>query len=171
MRRRPSLLSGSRPPIAQGVSAVPEDVAEVTRVLQESGFADAQPAEHYLATFKPDADAALELVCRDPGRFTGVFVADADPAAVSAIAAERRLRLKGPVVVSQATLDTTPNETGRPGFVFRPFSASRFNKEAAAVERRDLAKALEEKEREIELSRGKLGARPRARHFRSAAVL
>lgn len=146
---------------AQGVSAVPEDVAEVTRALREAGFPDAQPAEHYLATFQPDADKALALVCHDPARFTGVFVAAPDPAAFNAIATGRRLRLRGPVVVSQATLEVSPSpllasNIPTPEFVFRPFSASRFSREAAARERRELANALTEKESEIEISRRKL---------------
>lgn len=142
---------------AQGVSAVPEDVAEVTRVLRECGFSDAQAAEHYLAAFKPDAAAALELVCRSPACFTGVFVSNADPAALAAIAAERRLRLRGPVVVSKATLDGRPDSTSEiSGFVFRPFSAARFNKDAAAIERHELARALEAKEDELGTSRAQL---------------
>jgi hypothetical protein len=53
--------------------------------------------------------------------------------------------LKGPVVVSQSTLEASPSaEVSGLGCVFRPFSAARFNKEAAAIERAELAKALEE---------------------------
>lgn len=137
---------------ASGVSSVPEDVAEVARALRDAGFPDAQPAEHYLAAFMPDADAAMALVRRDPARFTGVFVGKADRAKLSTLAADNRLKLRGPVLVSQAALDATP-DPDRPGIVFGPLSAARFNKAAAAAEKAALAAALSAKESELSASR------------------
>lgn len=142
---------------AEGVSSVPQDVAEVARVLKETGFPEAQPAEHYLAAFKGNAEEAMALVCRDPAAFTGVFVAKADGAKLSAIAIESRLKLKGPVLVSQATLEPSEvSSQSASSVVFRPFSAARFNKEAAAAEKAEIVSALAEKETQVAASRGRL---------------
>ena len=130
----------------EGVSSVPEDVALVASALREAGFADAQPAEHYLAQFKPDAQGALTLLRQDPARFSGVFVSRFDSERFAVLAAENRLKVKGPVLVSQATLDPSAHAVARGGIVFGPFSAARVNKKAAAEEKARLAEALVQKD-------------------------
>jgi hypothetical protein len=40
----------------------------------------------------------------DPARFGGVFVARLDSSRLTPLATDRRLKLKGPVIVSEATL-------------------------------------------------------------------
>lgn len=134
---------------AEGVSSVPADVAVVARALKEAGIGDAQPAEHYLAQFKPDADEALTLLRNDPARFGGVFVARLDRKRLSTIAQSSRLKLKGPVVVSEATLQATETPLTETGIVFGPFSAARVNRQAAAEEKTRLADALSAKEAEL----------------------
>ncbi|KPF96970.1 hypothetical protein IP86_14625 [Rhodopseudomonas sp. AAP120] len=134
---------------AEGVSSVPADVALVARALKEAGISDAQPAEHYLAQFKPDADEALALLRDDPACFGGVFVARLDRKRLSTLASDSRLKLKGPVVVSEATLQTTATSATETGIVFGPFSAARVNKQAAAEEKSRLADALSAKEAEL----------------------
>jgi DNA repair exonuclease SbcCD ATPase subunit len=141
---------------AEGVSSVPDDVSRVVQALTESGFRGAQPAEHYLATFKPDSEAAMALVRQDPARFTGVFVADADPKKLGDMAAENRLKLKGPVVVSSATLDLDASAVVAPGTIFGPFSSARFNKLAAAEEKTRLTAALVQKTTEVNDTRAQL---------------
>jgi hypothetical protein len=135
---------------AEGVSSVPGDVAVVARALKDAGIGDAQPAEHYLAQFKPDAEEALELLRKEPARFGGVFVARLDRKRVFALATENRLKLKGPVVVSEATLQSTATPATETGIVFGPFSAARVNKQAAAEEKARLADALAHKETQLE---------------------
>jgi chromosome segregation ATPase len=134
---------------AEGVSSVPADVAVVARALRDAGMADAQPAEHYLAQFKPDADEALNLLRNDPARFGGVFVARLDRRQLTALAADGRLKLKGPVVVSEATLQPSAIPATDAGVVFGPFSAARVNKQAAAEEKARLATMLDRKEQEL----------------------
>lgn len=131
---------------AEGIACVSEDVALVVAALKVAGFADAQPAEHYLAQFKPDAHDARALLRQDPARFSGVFVARADARRLEALAAENRLKLKGPVLVSQATLEAAVPRGAPPGVVFGPFSAARANKQAAADEKIRLADALTQKD-------------------------
>lgn len=134
---------------AEGVSSVPPDVALVAHALREAGIRDAQPAEHYLAQFKPDADGALALLRNDPARFGGVFVARLDRDRLSAIVSDSRLKLKGPVLVSEATLQVTTTPVTETGIVFGPFSAARVNKQVAAEEKARLADALSAKEAEL----------------------
>ncbi|HEX5281031.1 MAG TPA: hypothetical protein VFW28_13210 [Micropepsaceae bacterium] len=134
---------------AEGISSAPADVAVVARALQEAGIRDAQAAEHYLAQFKPDAEQALQLLRNDPARFGGVFVARFDRKRLSALASDSRLKLKGPVVVSQAALECTTAPATETGVVFGPFSAARVNKQAAAEEKARLVEALALKETEL----------------------
>ena len=134
---------------AEGVSSVPEDVSLVANALKEAGFPDAQPAEHYLAAFKPDAVDALALLRQDPARFSGVFVARMDRTRLVDLATENRLKLKGPVTVSQSSLEPSPEATSATGVVFGPFSAARLNKTAAAEEKTRLATALAGKDAEL----------------------
>jgi hypothetical protein len=134
---------------AEGVSSVPADVAVVAHALKEAGMGDAQPAEHYLAQFKPDAEEALALLRNDPTRFGGVFVARLDRKRLSTLASDSRLKLKSPVVVSEATLQSTAAPAAETGVVFGPFSAARVNKQAAAEERARLADALTYKETQL----------------------
>jgi chromosome segregation ATPase len=134
---------------AEGVSSVPGDVALVARALKDAGISNAQPAEHYLAQFKPDAEQALELLRNDPARFGGVFVARLDRRHLSTLASESRLKLKGPVVVSEATLQSTATPATETGVVFGPFSAARVNKQAAAEEKARLGDALAQKETQL----------------------
>lgn len=134
---------------AEGVSSVPTDVALVAHALKEAGIGNAQPAEHYLAQFKPDADEAVELLRNDPARFGGVFVARLDRKRLSDLANDTRLKLKGPVVVSEATLQATTAPVTETGIVFGPFSAARVNKQAALEEKAQLAGALAQKETEL----------------------
>ncbi|QQO35342.1 hypothetical protein JJC00_06565 [Bradyrhizobium diazoefficiens] len=135
---------------AEGVSSVPADVALVARTLKEAGLGDAQPAEHYLAQFKPDAEQAIELLRNDPARFGGVFVARLDRKRLADLVNDSRLKLKGPVVVSEATLQSTATPLTELGIVFGPFSAARVNKQAALEEKARLADALGQKERQLE---------------------
>jgi chromosome segregation ATPase len=141
---------------AEGVSSVPDDVTVVTRALKGAGVSDAQPAEHYLAQFKPDAEEALELLRKEPARFGGVFVARLDRKRLSALAADNRLKLKGPVMVSEATLQSTATPATETGVVFGPFSAARVNKQAAAEEKARLADALAQKETQLEECRAQI---------------
>jgi hypothetical protein len=134
---------------AEGVSSVPADVALVAHTLKEAGIGDAQPAEHYLAQFKPDAEQAVELLRNDPARFGGVFVARLDRKRLSELANDSRLKLKGPVVVSEATLQSTGTPVTETGIVFGPFSAARVNKQAALEEKARLADALGQKETQL----------------------
>jgi hypothetical protein len=134
---------------AEGVSSAPADVALVARALREAGIADAQPAEHYLAQFKPDAAEALALLRNDPARFGGVFVARLDRSRLSTLAADSRLKLRGPVVVSEATLQPSTTEAAEAGVVFGPLSAARVNKQAAAEEKAQLVAALARKDTEL----------------------
>jgi chromosome segregation ATPase len=143
---------------AEGVSSVPEDVTVVARALKDAGVGDAQPAEHYLAQFKPDADEALELLRKEPALFGGVFVARLDRKRLSALAADNRLKLKGPVMVSQATLESIATPATETGVVFGPFSAARVNKQAAAEEKAQLADALAHKETQLEECRAQIDA-------------
>ena len=85
---------------AEGVSSVPGDVNLVVQALRDAGIAHAVPAEHYLAQYRPNADKALALPRSDPARFSGVFVSHLDRAELTALAAENKLKLRGPVVVS-----------------------------------------------------------------------
>lgn len=130
----------------EGVSSVPEDVALVVSALKDAGFADAQAAEHYLAQFKPDAHDALALLRQDPARFSGVFVSRLDSNHLVKLSAENRLKLKGPVLVSQATLEPSTTSVAGTDVVFGPFSAARVNKKAAAEEKTRLTEALAQKE-------------------------
>jgi len=134
---------------AEGVSSAPADVMLLARTLKEAGFHDAQPAEHYLAQFKPKADEALALLRNDPARFGGVFVARLDSSRLTPLAADRRLKLKGPVIVSEATLQPSSVAAAQAGIVFGPLSAARVNKQAAAEERAELMAALARKETEL----------------------
>jgi hypothetical protein len=134
---------------AEGVSSVPADVAVVAQALKEAGIADARPAEHYLAQFKPRAEEALTLLRSDPARFSGVFVNRLDRERMASLAKESRLKLKGPVVVSQATLEASSVPATESGVVFGPFSAARLNKQAAADEKARLTTALADKESEL----------------------
>ena len=134
---------------AEGVSSVPADVAVTAQALKDAGIADARPAEHYLAQFKPSAEEALALLRSDPARFGGVFVNRLDPERLTVLAKESRLKLKGPVVVSQATLEGSPVSATENNVVFGPFSAARFNKQAAAEEKTRLTAALADKESEL----------------------
>ncbi len=134
---------------AEGVSSVPEDVVEVVQALNDAGYRGVQPAEHYLAAFKPDADAAMALVRQDPARFTGVFVAGAERDKLSALAAENRLKLRGPVVVSAATLEPRAWAIDESAIVFGPLSAARFNKQAAVDEKARLKSVLAQKEADL----------------------
>jgi chromosome segregation ATPase len=131
---------------AEGVSSAPADVALVSQALKEAGIPDASPAEHYLAQFKPNAGEALALLCSDPARFGGVFVAKLDRKRLAALATDGRLKLKGPVVVSQATLEPIATPAMETGVVFGPFSAARLNKQAAAEEKAQLVAALAHKD-------------------------
>jgi chromosome segregation ATPase len=133
---------------AEGVSSVPEDVNLVVQALRDAGMMHAVPAEHYLAQYRPDADKALALLRSDPARFSGVFVSRLDRAALTVLAAENKLKLKGPVVVSEASLEASP-DIAQAGVVFGPFSAARINKQAAADEKARLAAALEGNERDL----------------------
>lgn len=143
---------------AEGVSSVPGDVAVVARALKDAGIGDARPAEHYLAQFKPNADEALQLLRNDPARFGGVFVARLDRKRLSALASDSRLKLRGPVVVSEATLQSTAIPVTDTGVVFGPLSAARVNKQAAAEERTRLADALAHKEAELAECVARIGA-------------
>ncbi|MDA9433695.1 hypothetical protein [Bradyrhizobium sp. CCBAU 51627] len=134
----------------EGVSSVPPDVALVARTLKEAGIGDAQPAEHYLAQFKQDAEQAIELLRNDPARFGGVFVARLDRKRLSELANDSRLKLKGPVVVSEATLRSIAVPATETGIIFGPFSAARVNKQAALEEKTQLADALRQKETQLE---------------------
>lgn len=134
---------------AEGVSSAPADVALVSQALNDAGISDARPAEHYLAQFKPNAEEALALLRSDPARFGGVFVAKLDRKRLTTVAADSRLKLKGPVLVSQATLDPIATPTTEIGVVFGPFSAARLNKQAAAEEKAQLVAALAHKESEL----------------------
>jgi hypothetical protein len=133
---------------SSGVSSVPQDVRELARTLADAGFADALPAEHYLAEFVTDTERSLGLIRSDPARFTGVFVAKPDAQIFSAMARDGRLRLKGPVMVSAPTLDVTPSSQTS-SFVFGPLSASRFNKLAAEQERAQLVDLLEKRDNRL----------------------
>jgi hypothetical protein len=143
---------------AEGVSSVPADVAVVARALKEAGIADAQPAEHYLAQFKPDAEEALALLRHDPARFGGVFVSRFDRSRLSTIAGDSRLKLKGPVVVSEATLQPGVASGAEAGIVFGPFSAARLNKQAAAQEKAQITTVLAQKEIELANSKAQIEA-------------
>jgi hypothetical protein len=133
---------------AEGVSSVPEDVNLVVQALRNAGMAHAVPAEHYLAQYRPDADKALTLLRSDPARFSGVFVSHLDRATLTTLAGDNKLKLRGPVVVSEASLEASAG-IAEAGVVFGPFSAARINKQAAAEEKARLAAALEGKEREL----------------------
>ena len=143
---------------AEGVSSVLGDVTVVARALKDAGIGDAQPAEHYLAQFKPDAEEALELLRKEPARFGGVFVARLDRKRLCALAADNRLKLKSPVVVSEATLQSTATPATEIGVVFGPFSAARVNKQAAEEEKARLADALALKETQLEACRAQIDA-------------
>ena len=141
---------------AEGVSSVPGDVNLVVQALRDAGIAHAVPAEHYLAQYRPNADKALALPRSDPARFSGVFVSHLDRAKLTALAAENKLKLRGPVVVSEASLEASA-VTAEAGIVFGPFSAARINKQAAAEEKARLAASLEGKEQELAEALTQLG--------------
>lgn len=141
---------------AEGVSSAPADVMLVARTLKEAGIPNAQPAEHYLAQFKPNAEEALALLRNDPARFGGVFVAHVDSSRLTTLAADRRLKLKGPVLVSEATLQPSTTAAAQAGVVFGPLSAARVNKQAAAEERAELVAALARKDGELGACRGQI---------------
>jgi hypothetical protein len=141
---------------AEGVSSVPEDVNLVVQALRNAGMAHAVPAEHYLAQYRPDADKALALLRSDPARFSGVFVPRLERDTLTALAAENKLKLRGPVIVSEASLEASA-VSAETGVVFGPFSAARINKQAAAEEKARLATALEGKERELAEAMTQLG--------------
>jgi hypothetical protein len=122
----------------------------------EAGMAHAVPAEHYLAQYRPDADKALALLRSDPARFSGVFVSHLDRATLTTLATDNKLKLKGPVVVSEASLEASA-VAADVGVVFGPFSAARVNKQAAAEEKARVAAALEGKERELAEALTQLG--------------
>ena len=92
----------------------------------------------------------------DPARFSGVFVSHLDRAKLTALAAENKLKLRGPVVVSEASLEASA-VTAEAGVVFGPFSAARINKQAAAEEKARLAASLEGKEQELAEALTQLG--------------
>ena len=141
---------------AEGVSSVPGDVNLVVQALRDAGIAHAVPAEHYLAQYRSDADKALALLRSDPARFSGVFVSHLDRAKLTALAAENKLKLRGPVVVSEESLEASA-VTAEAGVVFGPFSAARINKQAAAEEKARLAASLEGKEQELAEALTQLG--------------
>jgi len=96
------------------------------------------------------------LLRSDPARFSGVFVSHLDRAKLTALAAENKLKLRGPVVVSEASLEAS-DVTAEAGVVFGPFSAARINKQAAAEEKARLAASLEGKEQELAEALTQLG--------------
>ena len=96
------------------------------------------------------------LLRSDPARFSGVFVSHLDRAKLTALAAENKLKLRGPVVVSEASLEASA-VTAEAGVVFGPFSAARINKQAVAEEKARLAASLEGKEQELAEALTQLG--------------
>jgi chromosome segregation ATPase len=87
-----------------------------------------------------------------------VFVSRLDRTRLSAIADDSRLKLKGPVVVSEATLQPSATSAAEAGVVFGPFSAARFNKQSAAQEKTHIAAALAHKESELAEAKAQIEA-------------
>lgn len=98
----------------------------------------------------------LSLLDHDPLTATQVSEIIVEEFLRRGLAADNKLKLRGPVVVSEASLEASAVITDA-AVVFGPFSAARVNKQAAAEEKARLAAALEGKERELAEALTQLG--------------
>ncbi len=111
-----------------GVAGYSHDVALVVQALRTAGVRSAMPFNEYIARALDDESKAQALVLSDPGRYSGVCVAQAEFAKAAGVSWQAR-KPSRPVMVSIAALDTAAALLDR--LVVPSEDASAFNIAAA----------------------------------------
>ncbi|MEH6413827.1 hypothetical protein [Pseudomonas sp. CGJS7] len=125
-------LSSDRSSIVEtGLAGRNADVDAAVRQLHALGIRSARAANTYVADLISDVDRASQLVLSDPARFLGIAVAQGDWSKLEEKRDGVKVKLRAPVTVAQATLDTQDAAFGK--IVFAPEDAALFNKDAARV--------------------------------------